>query len=208
MGDARRSQLFGPGIEDRQGTARLRGFEIGELPEEVLAHGQDWVVVSVDPLSGVDDGAGEADAVVATCAVVVAPIDPSHAITPQAIEIDYPALLDAPSPHLRAYPPETVVAEKVEAVVTLGIANSRMKDFYDLWMIARTFRFDRTVLTAALRRTFERRGTDRTGLGLGLAISRQGIQASGGTLDVRNLPGKGCVFCIHLPRPPERPRNP
>lgn len=50
-----------------------------------------------------------------------------------------------------------------------------------------------------LFRPFERWGTDRTGLGLGLAISRQGIQASGGTLDVRNLPGKGCVFCIHLP---------
>jgi len=54
-------------------------------------------------------------------------------------------------------------------------------------------------LAEDLFRPFERRGTDRTGLGLGLAISRQGIQASGGTLDVQNLPGKGCVFCIHLP---------
>lgn len=81
------------------------------------------------------------------------------AITPEAIEIDYPALLDAPSPHLRAYPPETVVAEKAEAIVSLGVANSRMKDFYDLWMIAQTFRLERTVLTTALRRTFERRGT-------------------------------------------------
>jgi signal transduction histidine kinase len=54
-------------------------------------------------------------------------------------------------------------------------------------------------LVEDLFRPFERRGTDRTGLGLGLAISRQGIQASGGTLEVRNLPGKGCVFCIHLP---------
>jgi signal transduction histidine kinase len=55
-------------------------------------------------------------------------------------------------------------------------------------------------LVEELFRPFERRGTDRTGLGLGLLISRQGIQASGGTLDVRNLPGKGCVFCIHLPK--------
>ena len=54
-------------------------------------------------------------------------------------------------------------------------------------------------LAEDLFRPFERWGTDRTGLGLGLAISRQGIQASGGTLDVHNLPGKGCVFCIHLP---------
>jgi len=54
-------------------------------------------------------------------------------------------------------------------------------------------------LPEQLFRPFERRGTDRTGLGLGLAISRQGVQANGGTLDVRNLPGKGCVFSIDLP---------
>ena len=54
-------------------------------------------------------------------------------------------------------------------------------------------------LTEHLFRPFERRGTDRTGLGLGLVISRQGVQANGGTLDVRNLPGKGCVFSINLP---------
>ena len=52
-----------------------------------------------------------------------------------------PTLLDAPAPHLRAYPVETVVAEKFEALVTLGIANSRLKDFYDLWLIAQTFEF-------------------------------------------------------------------
>lgn len=53
--------------------------------------------------------------------------------------------------------------------------------------------------TEQLFRPFERRSTDRTGLGLGLAISRQGVQANGGTLDVRNLPGKGCIFSINLP---------
>lgn len=81
------------------------------------------------------------------------------AVTPEPIEIAYPTLLDAPSPRLRAYPPETVVAEKVEALVSLGMANSRMKDFYDLWAIAQTFSFERSVLEAALRRTFERRRT-------------------------------------------------
>jgi hypothetical protein len=81
------------------------------------------------------------------------------AITPAAIEIDYPALLDAPSPHLRAYPVETVVAEKFEALVTLGIANSRLKDFYDLWVISRTFELRQAVLVEAVQRTFERRGT-------------------------------------------------
>ena len=81
------------------------------------------------------------------------------AITPEPIEIDYPVLLDAPLPRVLAYPPETVVAEKVEALVTLGVANSRMKDFYDLWMMTRTFEFARTILISALHRTFERRGT-------------------------------------------------
>lgn len=81
------------------------------------------------------------------------------AITPGPVEIDYPALLDAPNPHLRAYPVETVVAEKFEAVVSLGIANSRLKDFYDLWMIAETFELERSALAAAVEQTFARRQT-------------------------------------------------
>ena len=81
------------------------------------------------------------------------------AITPEPVEIEYPALLEAPAPVLRAYPPETVVAEKLEAIVSLGVANSRMKDFYDLWMIAQTFTFEGAVLANATQRTFERRRT-------------------------------------------------
>ena len=81
------------------------------------------------------------------------------AITPAPVEIDYPTLLDAPAPHLRAYPVETVVAEKFEALVTLGMANSRLKDFYDLWLVAQTFKFGRSALSDAVQRTFERRGT-------------------------------------------------
>src|SRR3979411_265842 len=74
------------------------------------------------------------------------------AITPAPVEIYYPTLLDAPAPHLRAYPVETVVAEKFEAMVTLGMANSRLKDFYDLWLISQTFEFRRSVLVDAVRR--------------------------------------------------------
>ena len=81
------------------------------------------------------------------------------AITPAPVEIDYPTLLDAPAPHLRVYPVETVVAEKFEAMVTLGIANTRLKDFYDLWLIAQTFKFGRSTLSDAVQRTFERRRT-------------------------------------------------
>lgn len=81
------------------------------------------------------------------------------AITPGPIEIEYPTLLDFPSPLLRAYPRETVVAEKFQAMVTLGMANSRMKDFFDLWTLAREYAFDGRTLCAALRATFARRHT-------------------------------------------------
>lgn len=80
-------------------------------------------------------------------------------ITPGPVEIDYPVLLDFPAPHIRTYPVETVVAEKFNAMAALGIANSRLKDFYDLWFISRTFEFDRAGLFTAVLRTFERRDT-------------------------------------------------
>jgi nucleotidyltransferase AbiEii toxin of type IV toxin-antitoxin system len=82
------------------------------------------------------------------------------AVTPASKRIDYPSLLGFPAPKLRAYPKETVVAEKFEAMVSLGITNSRMKDFYDLWMIARDFEFDGEILSKAIQATFRRRGTN------------------------------------------------
>jgi predicted nucleotidyltransferase component of viral defense system len=81
------------------------------------------------------------------------------AVTPEAREADFPTILDHPAPHLRVYPPETVVAEKFQAMVKLGIANSRLKDFYDIWLIGRLFSFDGRVLSQALVRTFEQRST-------------------------------------------------
>lgn len=81
------------------------------------------------------------------------------AITPQALSVDFPTLLNLPAPHLRVYPRETVVAEKLEAMVLLGSANSRMKDFYDVARLARDFSFDGGELARALCATFERRGT-------------------------------------------------
>lgn len=68
------------------------------------------------------------------------------AITPGAQEIAYPSLLGLAQPKLRAYPPETVVAEKFQAMVALGMLNSRMKDFFDIWAIANTFGFNGAVL--------------------------------------------------------------
>lgn len=82
------------------------------------------------------------------------------AITPEASFVEFPALLDFPAPRLRVYPRETVVAEKLEAMVQLGMANSRMKDFYDLAVLARNFDFDGPLLARAIRATFVRRKTD------------------------------------------------
>ncbi|MDN3519027.1 nucleotidyl transferase AbiEii/AbiGii toxin family protein [Aquisalimonas lutea] len=81
------------------------------------------------------------------------------AVTPRVESAEYPALLDAPAPILGSYPRETVVAEKFQATVALGAANSRMKDFYDLWMLSQRFDFDGALLTKAVEATFSRRRT-------------------------------------------------
>jgi hypothetical protein len=83
----------------------------------------------------------------------------ADAITPGPVELDYPTLLEFSPPRLKAYPRETVVAEKFEATVTLGMQNSRMKDFYDLWMMARRFEFEGDIIASAIRNTFDRRKT-------------------------------------------------
>jgi hypothetical protein len=81
-------------------------------------------------------------------------------VTPGVVEVSYPTILaDNPAPQLRAYPKETVIAEKLEAVVSLGIANSRMKDLYDLGVLLRDQSVDRTLLKKAIGRTFRRRST-------------------------------------------------
>lgn len=83
------------------------------------------------------------------------------AVTPAPEEIEYPTLLaDSPAPHLRAYSRYSVVAEKFQAMVMLGIANTRMKDFFDVWTLARSFDFDGRVLCQAMKMTFERRETE------------------------------------------------
>jgi predicted nucleotidyltransferase component of viral defense system len=81
------------------------------------------------------------------------------AITPDAQLVAFPALLNFAAPQIRAYPRETVVAEKLEAMVQLGLANSRMKDFYDVVVLSKRFAFEGDLLVRALRATFERRRT-------------------------------------------------
>ncbi len=81
------------------------------------------------------------------------------AIEPGIADLELPVLLDLPSPRLRAYSRETVIAEKFQAMVMLGRSNSRMKDFYDIWMLSRSYEFDPDRLAQAIAATFDRRKT-------------------------------------------------
>lgn len=80
-------------------------------------------------------------------------------VSPAPVEVDYPSLIGLPAPRLRGYPPETVVAEKLESLVSLGMKNSRMKDIYDLWIISRAMPFRFGQLREAVEATFKARGT-------------------------------------------------
>jgi predicted nucleotidyltransferase component of viral defense system len=82
------------------------------------------------------------------------------AVVPAPVELAYPTILDLPAPRLRGYTRESVIAEKFQAMVALGEANSRFKDFYDVWLLAQHFDFDAAVLVTAVRTTFARRGTE------------------------------------------------
>jgi hypothetical protein len=76
-----------------------------------------------------------------------------------AVELSYPTLLDQEAPRILTYRPEFVVAEKIEALVTLGAINTRLKDYYDLWRMSSTMELPRKDLLEALRQTFRQRGT-------------------------------------------------
>ncbi len=81
------------------------------------------------------------------------------AVLPPALEAEFPVLLSFPGPRLRIYPREAVISEKLHAMVTLDLTNSRMKDFYDVWILSRRFEYDGRTLVNAIRATFERRQT-------------------------------------------------
>jgi predicted nucleotidyltransferase component of viral defense system len=90
---------------------------------------------------------------------VVIDIGFGDAIEPGIAELEFPVLLDVPAPRVRAYPRETVIAEKFQAMVALGRANSRMKDLYDVWLLSRAYEFKGDGLPRAIAATFTRRKT-------------------------------------------------
>ena len=87
---------------------------------------------------------------------IVVDVGFGDAVEPGLEEIEFPVLLDSAAPRLRAYPRETEIAEKFQAMVYLGRANSRMKDFYDVWMLSKAYEFDEARLTKAIAATFGR----------------------------------------------------
>ena len=104
------------------------------------------------------------------CAVQI-DIGFGDAVVPGPDEVRYPVILgEMPEPHLHVYPRYTVVAEKLEALTSLGMLNSRMKDYFDLWILAKHSDFDGQILSRAVAATFERRRTAvPTGVPIGLS---------------------------------------
>jgi len=81
-------------------------------------------------------------------------------VVPSPEPTNYPTILDLPAPQLRGYSRESTIAEKLEAMVKLGILNSRMKDFFDIWLMLRQFDFEGPILAEAISKTFFARGTN------------------------------------------------
>lgn len=80
-------------------------------------------------------------------------------VYPEPAESKFPTILDSLAPRLLCYSRESTIAEKLETMARLSVLNSRMKDFYDIWLLSRQFDFNGTDLADAVRLTFERRGT-------------------------------------------------
>ena len=83
----------------------------------------------------------------------------SDVLVPPAISVEYPTILDMPAPDLSAYSWETLIAEKFQAMVFLGSINSRMKDFYDVWLLTNEAAIDGSILQLAIKTTFKNRST-------------------------------------------------
>lgn len=81
-------------------------------------------------------------------------------VHPEPIESELPTILGSPPPKLLCYSRESAIAEKFEAMLKLGELNSRMKDFYDIWLLSRQFEFKGQELAEAIRLTLEHRGTE------------------------------------------------
>ena len=83
----------------------------------------------------------------------------SDKIFPKPAELSYPTLLDFPQPQLRGYTPETMIAEKIDAIIKLGFVNTRMKDFYDIWLMLNRFQIQPETMKPILQEVLSNRKT-------------------------------------------------
>jgi predicted nucleotidyltransferase component of viral defense system len=191
------TEVLAPDVGDDGLTFDVGSLEVGPIREDQEYGGVRGIVVarvaSARVRLQIDVGFGDA-------------------ITPAAVEVEFPTLLEFPPPRLRAYPPATVVAEKLEAMVQLGLANSRMKDFYDIVVLSRVFEFNGQVLVRAIRATFERRKTPlEKGLPVALtpAFADDAIKNTQwtafvrktGARDIGDLPAVVAALAVFLERP-------
>ena len=117
-------------------------------------------------------------------------------VVPNPSTISYPAILDFPAPTVKGYTKESTIAEKFQAMVKLGVLNSRMKDFYDIWVMSRTFDFKGKILAEAVVKTFENRNTLVT---LDAALFDPSFGKDGG----KNVQWKGFIRKTKLINAPE-----
>jgi hypothetical protein len=171
--------LLGLG-EENSAVARGVFQEIcrAAVPDDGLVFDADSV--SVEPLRAGTDFQGLRVGVRARLGTARIPmqidIGFGDAVTPPAEEAEFPVLLGFPAPRLLFYRRETVVAEKFEAMVTRGIANSRMKDFFDIWFLARNFAFEGPALVESLGGTMKQRGVS---FGHPIAFTREFFDDTG-----------------------------
>lgn len=159
----RDADLLGFGEVDAESLRRLFR-EVSTLPVEPDGLQFDPASLRVNPIR-VEDAYGgqrvELTAHLGKARVrVQVDVGIGDAIVPEPEWIEYPSLLDLPRPRLRAYRPETAIAEKLHAMVVLGVANSRMRDFFDVHALAARESFDGPVLAEAIAATFARRRTE------------------------------------------------
>jgi predicted nucleotidyltransferase component of viral defense system len=124
---------------------------------------------------------------------VVIDIGFGDAVEPGLEEIELPVLLDQPAPRLQAYARETVIAEKFQAMVVLGRANSRLKDFYDIWVLSKSYNFEGERLARAMVATFERRRTllpTSLPVGLTSAFAQDPVKRQQWQALLRDVPGQ------------------
>jgi len=137
-------------------------FDPGSFAGETIREDADYVGVRIEFIGRVDS------------ARVHMQIDIGFGdvMTPGPERLTYPTILDFPAPTLSGYSRETVVAEKLQALVQLRMLNTRMKDYFDLWLLTRQPELNKEVLATAIKRTFANRGMeiDKAPIGLSPAF--------------------------------------